>query len=230
MNRMQLTLRSALAAVVVAAGLWSAPAAAQDRTGSWEITPFAGGFFGGQIYDGYPTGAGNRVRLDLGTTPTYGGRFGYNFNRAFGLEVEYGYAKPSINVDNDHCCVMGSGTVPYPNASVGHATIHMWDMDALFNFGKKAVIGYFAMGLGGTTVSPDVANAGSDTRFSMNLGGGVKFFFTPHVGLRVDGRYRTTDTGHHTNHYTWCDYYYCYTYGSEWASSGTVTGGLTFAF
>jgi hypothetical protein len=42
--------------------------------------------------------------------------------------------------------------------------------------------------LGVTHFSPDRAGLSSETRFSFGIGGGVKYFFTKHLGLRLDGR------------------------------------------
>ena len=210
--------------------LGALPAAAQDRSGSWEITPNAGGFFGGKIYDGYQNGT-FRGQAELGTAPTYGGKIAYNFTRYFAVEGSYTYADPSVRLEFDHSH-SGSGSSTNPqDLNVGHVKLNIFEVDAVFNMGKGPVIGYISLGPGGMAIAPSAPGARSDTRFTTNFGGGVKFFFTPHVAFRVDGRWRSTNTGHSVHGSTWCDYYgYCYSYSTDWATTGSVTGGLTFAF
>jgi opacity protein-like surface antigen len=199
------------------------PAAAQDRSGSWEITPNAGGYFGGRIYDSVPPPGGVRYHFSLGNAPTYGGRIGYNINRWLGVEVGYAYANPNTRSDGP------------PATSLGRVKLNMFDVGGIFNLARGPVIPYLTLGAGGTNFSPDVTRGSStsDTRFSTTLGGGIKFFFTPHVALRIDGRYRATFTDRDIHHTVSCgsnNNSTCYSYTNQWASSGSATGGLTFAF
>ena len=87
-------LFSALACGVFALAL---PAFAQDRTGTWEISPFAGGFFGGRLYGTSTTvlsssGPGaipvTFNYLEPDDDLAYGARLAYNVTRHFGFEVD----------------------------------------------------------------------------------------------------------------------------------------------
>jgi len=218
--------------------LAAVPAAAQDRTGSWEISPFAGGYFGGTLYNNAPFGSAGAAaplyssRIDVSTDVAYGVRLGYNVNRWLGIEFDWTHARPDLTAH-----LYTTGMPPYPatssNVKVGRLTQDVYEANALFNWGKRKVIGYFGLGAGASVMKTDLTGIGSNssTRFTGSMFVGGKFFFTPHVGIRVDGRYRFTDTGHTTNRYTSCDIYgYCYNHSSSWYSSGEVTGGLTFAF
>mgnify|MGYP001332539310 CR=1 FL=1 len=51
----------------------------------------------------------------------------------------------------------------------------------------------------------------------------------PPVALRLEGRWRVTDTQITTSSGVYCDYYgYCYYYASDWYNSGEFTAGLTY--
>jgi len=199
-------------------------AAAQNVPDSWQFTAFGGGYFGGQIYQGHD-GA-----VEVGTAPTYGARLGYNFNRVIGVEVGWSQAKPNLNLGG-YCCGMGSGMGG--SGKIGTLTVNTYEADVLFSYGSRKANGYFALGLGATTLSPDIAgvSTSSDTRFTTNVGLGGIFSLGPQVALRVDGRWRFVDTQNTTGSGGWCDYYYgCYYYNTTWYSSGEITGGVLFRF
>jgi hypothetical protein len=61
---------------------------------------------------------------------------------------------------------------------------------------------FLAASLGVTTVKPD-ANLDSETKFSAAAGGGVKIYFSKHLGARFQGRLTTTFVD--TNDSTFCN-------------------------
>jgi len=210
-----------LMALVALATLGAWTAAAQNVPNSWEITAFGGGYFGGQIYEGA------KGIVDVGTAPTYGARLGYNFNRAFGVEVGWSQAKPNLNLGSYHCCASGNG------GNFGTLTVNSYEADALFSYGSRKASGYFAVGLGATSMRPTIGGVSmnSNTRFTSNVGLGGKFRLGPQVAIRVDGRWRFTDTNQTTGSRGWCDPFWgCYFYSTTWYSSGELTGGLLFRF
>lgn len=200
-------------------------AAAQDRSGTFEISPFGGGYFGGTLYD-----AGHN-HLDVGTDWSYGARLAYNVNRVFGVEFDWTHGKADLEAHDFHS---NPGYPTFPTTGkVGTFTQDVYEVNALFNFGKRRAIGYFGIGAGAAVLKTDFTNVGSssETRFTGNLSAGFKGFVTPRFGFRIDGRWRYTDTNNTTGHGTSCDYYgYCYSYHTTWYYSGEVTGGLIFAF
>ncbi len=116
---------------------------------------------------------------------------------------------------------------------IGTLTVNTFEADVLFSYGSRKANGYFAVGLGATSLSPQVGGIrmGSDTRFTSNVGLGGVFSLGPQVALRIDGRWRFVDTGNTTSTGGWCDYYYgCYYYNTTWYSSGEITGGLLLRF
>jgi opacity protein-like surface antigen len=200
--------------VIAAAGLLAAPLAAQDRTGTWEITPFAGGHFGGRLDAG--SNALFARDVDLGTAPTYGVRLGFNVNRWFGMEFGWSHAKPDIRA-------IGGDVLFGQGQKLGEMTHNVFEGNAVFNMARGQFIPYLTLGAGAMTFDawvPDTPSA-TDTRFVASFGGGVKMFVTPRVALRIDGRYRSAYINNNDNFHR---------NGSNWYGSGEVTGGLTFAF
>jgi hypothetical protein len=214
----------ALAACLAAATL-AGTAAAQDRSGTFEISPFGGGYFGGTIFDS------GHAHVDVDTDVAYGVRFAYNINRVFGVEFDWTQAKANLDAHN---LASIPGYPPAPmDGKIGRLTHDVYEVNGIFNFGKGRASGYVGMGLGAAVMKVDLTNASStsDTRFTSNFSAGFKGWVTPHFGFRFDGRFRWTDTNHTTSRDTWCDYYgYCYSYHTTWYSSGELTGGLMFAF
>jgi opacity protein-like surface antigen len=99
---------------------------------------------------------------------------------------------------------------------------------ATFNFGRGRAVPYFTIGAGAANLKPTIPDLQtvSDTRFTAGIGGGLKYFFTPHFGLRIDGRLYSTYLGDST---VICGPYYTCT-ESNWLSNGTANGGLIIAF
>ena len=57
----------------------------------------------------------------------------------------------------------------------------------------------------------------------------AKIGMSPKLALRLEGRWRITDTNITTSSGVYCDYWgYCYGYASDWYSSGELSAGLTY--
>jgi hypothetical protein len=217
----------------------AAPAFAQDRTGTWEISPFAGGFLGGRLYGssgsggpgngspGNPFLASNsndflREDDDL----AYGGRLAYNVTRHFGLEVDWTSSRTDLRTPNFF------GVFPR-DLKVGTLRQDIYEANALFNFGRRRVIGYVVIGAGSAVERRDVPGVSPEAtgHFTASLGFGGKFFFTPRVGVRLEGRYRAIDLTDDRdmfdcNHNGFCND------GNRrnWSYNAEATGGLVIAF
>jgi opacity protein-like surface antigen len=204
-------------------------AAAQDRAGTFEISPFAGGYFGGRLYGNYP------VTTNAGTTTftflepeddlTYGVRLAYNVTRRFAFEFDWTSARTDLRTPNQF------GVSPR-NLRIGRLRQNVYEANMLFNFGKRRAVGYFGLGAGAATLDPTDGTFPevSRTRFTANVSAGAKFFFTPRVGLRLDGRYRALDQQSDSDHRS-CDRDgHCSDRWNRWSYNGELTGGLVFAF
>lgn len=217
---------AALLAATAAVALGARPARAQDRTGTVEITPFGGGYFGGRLYSG--SNAIFSEDVDVRDTGTWGLRVGMNANRWLGIEAGFSMAKADIRS-------IGGSTLFGSGHKLGELDVKSYELNAVFNMGRRRVIPYFTLGAGATTFDAKVpdTDVSADTRFSANFGAGLKVFFDPHVAFRFDGRYRASYVNN-TN----CDQHYgSYCYDDRhnddshrWYANGELTGGLTIAF
>lgn len=116
-----------------------------------------------------------------------GANFTVNVNKWIGFEGEVGGA---VGIRHD---VVFDGARLFNQKSPnmlsynGDLVVHVIGND-------RSVAPYVVSGVGGLTLfaKPGVANLGilnNETYFTGNVGGGVKWFATRHVGLRGDGRF-----------------------------------------
>lgn len=207
--------------------LLALPATAQDRSETIEITPFAGAYFGGTLESG--STAVFDYDADVDTDAVYGLRIGYQFNNWAGVEFMGAWAAPDVKYP-------GGDALFEPSRTVGELKMQNYAVNGVFNFTKGRFVPYFTIGAGATAMKLSVAQGDTswDTRFTSNLGGGLKIWVTPHFGLRIDGRFYATYIGEGDgcdDDWDHCHYYDDYYYDdSIWYTSGEVTGGLTFAF
>jgi hypothetical protein len=198
------------------------PAAAQDRSGTFEISPFGGGNFGGSLYSYSPATSTDR-KLDVGDAGTYGVRFGYNFSNRAALEFAWAHADSGVYT-------VSSGAFA-PRTRLGDFGSDAFEANGVFGFTKGKVVPYFTIGGGVQSMKLALAGATSstETKFVGNLGLGVKFWITPQFGIRLEGRARSAYVG---NGSSCSGYYHCDSYynDSNWYTSGEATGGLSFAF
>jgi Outer membrane protein beta-barrel domain len=203
---------------------------AQIRSGTVEINPFGGYFFGGR----FPAGSNGLFtsKVDIDDHATYGGRIGWNITSLFEAEAQFSRT--------DTHFVSPGGDVLFGSAGtrLGDLTIDYTLGYVTFNFGHRRVVPYVTFGMGAARLDPDVcrvrpspcSNPGTDWRYTASAGGGIKTFVTPHFGFRLDGRYygtllrsddcdstRLCDRDHDHNR-------------NDWLSNGDINGGLIFAF
>ena len=143
-----------LLAVTVTAGQ------AQVREGSFDVTPFIGGY----LFEG---------NEDLQNAPAFGLRGGYHFTKSLGVEGVFNYVPSEIK------------SVP-GNPS---ATLYGFAIEGLYHFMPDSrFVPFVAVGLGGTRYSASGGVKDRD-RFTVDYGVGLKFFLTKDVALRADVRH-----------------------------------------
>jgi len=157
--------RVALAVVAVLA-IASPRAAAQ----TFEIAPFGGYRFGGDLYE-ITTG----TPLDIDGAPSVGTTVDIFIDR--GLSVTFLYTHQEANVDVP---VLGTTTTRRVNLAIDH-----WQIGGTREVRKGSVRPFYT-GLLGLTYFGNSED--SELRFSLGGGGGVKLMPTRHVGARFDGR------------------------------------------
>ena len=205
--------------VSVAAILESNAALGQNIPGSIEVTAIGGGYFGGQIFQNVHT------TVDTATTYEYGARLGVNLTEGIGLEASWTYAKPDLTATR----TLADGV----SGTIGSLKSNIYEADGLFSLGTDAASFYVVLGIGATTLQPEIADVvtTSSTYLSGSAGIGGKFWLGPHFGVRAEGRWRWVSTGHTTGAGVWCDPFgVCYGYSTGVYGHADVNAGLTVRF
>jgi opacity protein-like surface antigen len=235
MTRLKLSL-TALA--LVAAGSLACISVAGAQT-KLEVTPFAGYYIASDIYNSFatgstPNGSGN---VALENSFMYGGRLTFSSPRG-GLEFAYTRTGSDVKLNS-----LLSGQ---QHAKVGRIDIDNWDINFLGYqpSGNPRVTPFGLIGFGWAVTHPTIdsdvlANPPvgvtpktppSNTLFNFNFGLGTKIEMSSKLALRIEGRWRVTDTAITTSSGIWCDGWgYCYSYASDWYNSGELIGGITYA-
>jgi opacity protein-like surface antigen len=172
-----------LASVLFLSPFLIAPAARAQH--EIEITPFGGTKFGGNIT--LPQGSSNSVDyLPITNSVDYGVEGDYSIWPNFQAEFQWDHQPTDVN---EHLIATNNQTF------LTSADIDMFQWDVAYNFkSPDAKLKPFVdVGLGFTHWRPSSVLPLTNT-FSYNLGGGVKYFFSTHVGLRVDIRWSPSRT------------------------------------
>jgi opacity protein-like surface antigen len=176
--------------------------------GEFEITPFLGYQFGGDVTTFYQgeyhdvniNSSGNwGLVLSLGLSPM--------------TQIELLYSTQDTEADADRF-----------EDSLG-LRIDYWQVSMLWNFDPDSQIQpYVVFGIGGTWLRPD--GFSSLSRFSGNIGGGAKIFFSDNIGVRLEGRFFGTYINSTTSY---CDPFWCYGYNNS-LYQFDVSAGLIIRF
>ena len=147
------------------------------RPTKWELTPFVGYRAGGEFEDAV---TGTRFKLD--ETPSYGLILNIAHRKNTQYEVYASYQSTRLLADGaftgdplfdlDIWYLQGGGT-------------YVFDV-------RHKVRPYLLATIGATHLSPGPAELNSKTRFSINLGGGVKIFPIRNLGIRLEARWLAT--------------------------------------
>ena len=173
----------------------------------------------GQLYDTLAVDSGASVNLT----------FGVNFTP--NAQVEFLWARQNSRLQADG----PGGKLP-----LSELTLYNY----MFNFvytsgeGDAGLRPYFFVGAGATSYSfgeiqipGSTGSIGGETRFSTNVGGGLKFYFTPSVGAKVGLRWTPTFIKSDTVG-VWCDPFYgCWPIAdTQYSNQFETAGGITFRF
>lgn len=200
-----------LAALLLAGG---AQAIAQEA-GPFEVTLFGGASFGSRV----ATGVTDEVKI--GNAGAWGIRAAWAASPSFRVEASWSHAAPDL-LERDPS-VGGS------YAATGSVVTNAWDADAVYDFGGKSTRGSLGLGFGAMQISPTIGPlSDSETRFTVNVTAGLRQWFTPHLALRLDGRYRWRDGKSRIGTFV-CDGE-CKPFTTNWYSSAELTGGVTWRF
>jgi hypothetical protein len=184
-------MRIRLSALCLAIAGVAAAATGQVRNGTFEITPFYGYLFGGN----YPYRATTQFssNVDVDGAGVYGVGVGYFLNNTFEIEARWAETMTGfVNHDWDH------------HSSNNNQRLADLQIDYIlgygtFNFGHSRWVPYFTVGMGAAIINPGprtdlvcpAAQCGdrpSSTHYTTAIGGGVKYYFNRHFGLKLDAR------------------------------------------
>ena len=160
--------RRILAILIVAAGLW--------RTGyadTVEFTPFYGYMFSGGLKD---VDTGEEFEID--DSDYYGGMLDFRLSEM--TQLEFFFSRQETELESDE------------GLFTGH-TLFDLDVDYYHIGGTYLILDGpwqpFVVGtLGVTSLNPSASDTDSLTRFSIGLGGGMRYLPTKHLGLYLAGR------------------------------------------
>jgi hypothetical protein len=217
-------LGAAAAAFSVVSSLGSASIALAQyqEKGALELTGFGGAYFGGTVYAG---SSGTLSRdVEVKDDWSYGGKLAYVLSHSIGFEFGYGRSESDMHLGR------GAGL---PETNIGQLIEDRYELNLNFYTNPGQAQGYFTLGGGATHFGAKfndgtTAKNNGDSRFTSNFGLGMLFHTSEKLALRLDGRWRWTDTNVGGQD-VYCDYYgFCYAYDNSYYSSGELTAGLTY--
>lgn len=155
--------------LLVSAFLLPAPARAEIKAGSVELSPFLGySFF--------------EKRQNLENSPIIGGRVGYNFTDRLGVEATGQFSRSGVDDRSQAFTRQGQFTSPMDDVDVS-----MFHVDLLYHFMPKERFNPFlTAGYGVAHYSPNINS--KSTMSALNAGAGAKYWVAENVALRVDVR------------------------------------------
>jgi opacity protein-like surface antigen len=200
-----------------------APAQAQWWQHKFEVDPFVGYETPGSfpvVDNTFQVATGDRLRAD--GTLSYGTFIDYSLTRNAQVEFSWHRTSPTFNERVFPSTVY---------AKAFDSDIDQYQFGLLYMlFGDEHKIRpYIAGGLGFAHQSNSGANP-SSTKFAYNLGGGVKYMFTSHFGLRGDARF--VPIRENSSIQTICDPFgFCFNAKvGNYLNRGNFTAGLVFQF
>ena len=130
----------------------------------------------------------------------------------------------------------GTFTPPLPaDFKPGHISFDEYDLNLLFlrSNASAKLTPYFTVGGGMSVTHPDLGpSVSSKTYFAFNIGAGSFFQAgVKNLGLRVDARWRSTNTSIVTKSNTYTDPWgYTWDTSSDWYNTGEFTAGIEYHF
>lgn len=192
------------------------PARGQDR---FEVQPFVGYKWGGSTPVGSNADLIQNITFD--SSIAYGVTATFNATPHLGLEFLW-------NRQPTNAVGKLPGGLNFPQTT--SVNLDQFQGNFVFTFREREarLRPFVLVGFGATDISG--RNAGV-TKFSYALGGGVKYFVSEHVGVRLQIRYAPTYL-YSTSAGVWCNWYgFCFSVPNDhYLNQGDVTGGLILRF
>lgn len=163
--------------------------AALAQSHNIEITPFGGGKFGGKI----GINAGTVDNLLIKSSVDYGVLFDYTFWDTFQAEFTWERQPTALSAHD-------VSTQPATVTKLSNINLDAYQFGILYNFRdtQAKVRPFFGAGVGFTHFGQASVNGQAilpfGNKLAYNVGGGVKYYFSRFVGLRLDARWLRTRT------------------------------------
>ncbi len=186
-----------------------------------DITGFVGGRFDGQI--DLPNSVSSTDYLKIDNNYEFGLMGDVGLFGPLQAEIMWNREPTSIQAHD-----FGTGLL----SPAGNVTLDNFQFSILYQMGDSSskFHPYFGGGIGFTRWEPGanvILPFGNTVGF--NLGGGVKYYLTHHVGARVDFRWLPTRTTSQIGNV--CYYFYCYPANiNNYAQQISLSGGLIYRF
>ena len=211
---------------LVVVGLILSGVSAAHAQKEYEITPFFGARVGG-IIDESSVGDPNVDYLKIKNSENYGFMAGVTFWEHVEAEFMWNRQPTSLSSHNPN-----DNTYKF----LSNMNLDMYQVDFLYQFNasdakfRPFIVGGLGMSHFGVPPVQGQSVLGFSNRFAFNLGGGVKYFFNPHWGIRLEARWSPTNTTYGQG--TYCDYYgNCFpSQITNKAEQGQANIGLIFRF
>jgi opacity protein-like surface antigen len=220
-------MRKAVVLVVAALMLSAGPAMAQGKV---EVS----GIFGWTLSDGVTGDSvtapdGNKYNaVDLKDSFNWGLWFGVMASDNFEVGFMFNQQQSKLGLEGTKNRELGDMSI---NSYHGYFAYNFGDADAKLR--PYVLAGLGATNYGAVNYTDAAGQPGStsgETQFSTTWGAGVKFYPSPHVGLRVGLRWTPTYIKSDPGGY-WCGYWGCYMTGDpQYANQFDFSGGVTIRF
>jgi hypothetical protein len=152
--------------------------------GGFELTPTIGYRFGGSIDLVNPALNPNFRKLEIESNPAYGVALNHAVHD--NIQVEFQWSRQDTHVN-------GRSRADDTLTRLFGAYLDQYHFNFLLHTDEAASRHqlFMVFGVGATSFNPR-ASLSSRTQFSFEMGAGVKHFFTPHLGLRLEGKWAPT--------------------------------------
>jgi Outer membrane protein beta-barrel domain len=219
-----------LAALALAMTVFAPVAGAQNYARTTALSVFGGYNVASDLFDD----AYSTASLEMKNSFMWGGRLTAFTNEYSAVEFAYTRNGSDLAIQNYSGAVAG-------DFDAGRLNADQYDLNFLVSqpSPNPRLWPYFTLGFGWTVTHPEVNAEDPNTSepiqvdgnslFAFNFGIGTLVEMKPNLSLRLDARWRVTDTHITTSTGYYCDYWgYCWSYSSDWYNSGEFTAGLTY--
>jgi hypothetical protein len=192
------------------------PALASAQPGQFEITPFAGYRLGGEFNAADNDLFDRDLDAEIEESAIYG--------VIVGIPLGYNWKLELLASRQESTFIVDEGLFA-PIQELGDVTLTHYHAGFTYEWGLGQVNPFFTGTLGLARIQPDFPELNAENRFAGSLGGGAKIFFSPNIGIRLEGRGYWTDLGT-----DWRDRYDRYDSDDDGLFQAEASGGLIFSF